>query len=480
MKGNVIDALADKVRQEADEKVPHRADKIEKKKAEDKKIKEQINSYKQKIKELEKESNKWNKKYNRKNKEMETSGKKIRNLENFISKQDKEMNSYVKKLKQVKYELDTIKKDYQSCVTDLSNTKEELFLYQEREKKQKEQGLHVPTVLEEFEQYKKEKSLELQRLRNENKLLKTKNKRVREHLKGVNKRVEKDKRKKVNQSKVVREKDQRIRKLLAKQGEYKQQVAEYRKRFDSLREQATREKTFEDMVQELLDNLSTDTVSDFSGVEKLYREYKRTLQQKKREDSIEGVKNGYILKEGKTFFMSLDESPPRKLNNPKRLRVNDGDACRVFLIKGGTAELDYIYQDTGYSNTRLTVEEKLKLKETSNLRKGKKYKVNEKFMEVVYDKQVIVISAKGLDRYKEYLGRYGNVIKFINPYDTGTKSVFSSIDKADVVVVRPDAVAHSITDYIKENAKDKTTFVYNASAKDVTSAIYRGAVQVDS
>src|SRR5690625_3048654 len=476
MKDSVIDTLTEKVRQEVNEKVPHRASKAEEEQQK-KAVKDEIQGYKIDIKELTITSKRWHKKYMKKDKELQKAKNDNEKMKKELEGRQQEVNRQIKEVKRYRYMNGKVEEERDEFSEELTELKKELLIYKQAERQQKESGTHIETVKQEFDEYRKQAEITQSTLEEKLTKLQKQNKNLKKEVRGQQKgrsKVDRARKQAIEES---QNKDKKIKNLLRIQGENKQREKDYEDQIRSLREQNTEEVTPKERIEDLTIHLTTESVSDYEGVVEFYKVYKRMVQQKKREESIEGKKNGYILKEGKAFFIALDGSKPRKITNPKKLKIRDGDVCRAILIRGGIAELDYIYKEYNNSLREFTVEEKLKLKETNKVRKGKKKNINSQFMEVIYEKNVLVISAKGLDSYKEYLGRYGNVVKFENPYDTGLQSLFREIDKADIVVVRADATSHSVTDYLKEHAKSKTGFVYDASPKEVTNTIYKQATQ---
>lgn len=469
MKDNFVEELTSKTKEKLNG-IPHR---LEKGKQRDRKQDQQdyIKGLEEDVEQLILTSNRWLKKYNKKQKDLENERVENKKLKEEIHDLNVDKNKLLKDTKQLNYKVNKATENEESIEKELTDIKQQLLIYKQKERKEIEQGIHVETLQKEFEAYKAEAEEKIRSLKGELAVQKRRNKNI---VKSVNGEKRSKRRKDTEIEKLIeeiKERDKSIEKHKEGKAVLRNTIENYKKRIKELTEKESQQ-SLEEVVKAIEYDTEKLNEQDLNTLEKMYQTYKSLLQKKEREDQILEVKNGYIVKDKEPFFISLDNQKPIKVTNPKHLILKDGDVCRVYILKGGIAEVDIIHKDNDYKT--FTLEEKLKLKEVQKAGRDKK-KIHPQFLDKVHDKNVVVITAKGVQSYQSYLGKYRNAVVFINPYDMGLKQIYNLIDKADIVVARTDAVPHSVSDYLKENWKEKTSLGYKLSSKALAGIIYNQA-----
>lgn len=224
-------------------------------------------------------------------------------------------------------------------------------------------------------------------------------------------------------------------------------------------------------------NIRNITEEDYKIIEDIYKGYKEIKEKKVNKATVLGEDIGYVIEEGsKKYFISLEGVKAGTIENERYFSVQDGTVCRVDVLDGNKVRIKEVYKT--YDNRRKEWT-KAKKERVDRVKKESKQKVNlgEDFFDEVHKYETLIITSKNVRTIRDYFYRYG-VINVIEPYGEGIRKVRTEINKADIVIVRTDAVSHDITNFLKDEHKEKTVFIYNARGKDIATEIYKKAKEI--
>src|SRR5699024_7065168 len=182
-------------------------------------------------------------------------------------------------------------------------------------------------------------------------------------------------------------------------------------------------------------------------------------KEKEKKDNLIGEVYGYILRESDAcYLIDIETGNKLRINDFNGNKVVDGDVCRVLEYKGNKYVLNKIYTET---SGNLSLEEEDKVKKVRN---RKKKGTAEQYKGSIEDKKVILISGSQTVNYNKY---FNGKVQVINPFEEGTIKILKEVDRADIILVRMDAVPHVVSDYIKGNRKEDTVFLTGSNVKKV-------------
>lgn len=473
---NVIEGITGKIKDELND-IPHRVDKKKKESKKKLKQKELERAYLDHIKEEQQQNKKLIRKLKKETEKTESIQKKNEKLESRINNLEKDYKQEIKHLKRDLFESKKEMEQEQDKNKEIENLKKQIKSYQDDFNWYKEQGIDLRTIQQDLIEYKQEVSEKL----DESKKREQHYKKQCEAMRRKTKRNRKQSIKHHRKQKQFKEENGHISDKL---GRYKEIVREKDIEIKDLHKEVlelTRERkgniTVQDALNVIEKELTIKSVKRFGRLEKLYGTYEKLKQERYEKDNLKSIEYGYVIhQKGQILFQSVDGGKPYKVTNKFFMYVKNNAVCKVKRYRNGENIISDIYKDMKelgkYNDLTETVEQRLKTNNSKKKNDTKSVSVGEDFIKTVAPYKVLVLSSKDLKSYQTYLHGSHNNVEFISPYSEGERKVQSLIDKADIVAVRPDAVAHSVTNYLKSTAKDKTVFCYDASPNTLAVGIY--------
>lgn len=448
-----IGQITDNLKNKRNE-IPHVKNK--KREEENKKLKEENKQLLRQIKSLQDDLGKKEHKIAKQKKNDQKDKEQINKL-----KEDKEKakenekiweNRYYKKEKSEQY--------HKSYIDKIENEKDtiekEVERYKDTIQNQKEQGEYVPDLHLEIDTIKDELETNKQRYEREIVNLKERNKEYRKHITGNKKSVQKEKRKNDELRKELGHHSEKLGYVKQERNGLKKKLKEERSTVSDLRKQIYENK--EDIVGRLnglIEDLNINTIEQFSLLEGLYEEYLEVFQYAEEERNKRDDIYGYIhIENENAYVIDIDKKDSYKITDFKGLSVKDDMVCRITYYMDGRVILEDTFDtDKKYEDDKNRRRRQKKIRNTLKVKYD--YPIN--------DLNIIFLTEKKLNMYRKY---FGEKVTIVQPFEDGEKKVLQEVDKADIVMMRMDAVPHTVSNYVKKEKKDKVVFLDNGNLAD--------------
>src|SRR5699024_10207876 len=397
-----------------------------------------------------------NRKENRYKKNEKQYKSNIRKLESKNEKLQEELNILEKRYHKKERGEQYYKDKEQELIKENEELKEEIKQYQEIEDMQKEQGEYIPELRKEIKTLEEEKNQYIEKYDRKLEELERKNKEIKKHLIGNVKSVTRQKR---ENEKIKRE-----------VGNLGNKIGELREEKNSLRRKLKREQEFTvELRKEIYENetdiskriellgteLTEDTVDKYKILEDIYNEYIEIKDKVEEERGKVDDIYGYLYNKNENAYVKdIDQKDVYQVTEFNGLSVRDDLVCRISIYEDGKVKLDG------------TFESEQQYKEDRDKRrkyKKNKGKINVKYEQSLNGLNVVLLTEKNLQIYHKY---FGDKVKILQSYGEGEKKVFKEVDKADIVMMRMDAVPHAVSNYVKRVKKEHVVFLENGNLKD--------------
>lgn len=457
--------------------IPHNQQKNKKEEVEEEKL---IVEFQLDIDELNKTNKKLAKKVTKRDEQLEKQEKLLGEENELRLEMQKKAKEATKEANKERYEKEQIEKKLENMLRDYNNIKQELDAYKEEERIQKEQGNHVDSVRLEFNKYKENAERQIEALKNGHKTLLKKLRGEKMNRVGSDRKAKKEFKRAEIHLKKIHSKDKKINKLNTALTEHKDQIQYLQTRLEQVSNIDLSEYQISEILSHLMRTLSSSNLTEFKMLENLNALYQSLQEKRKTKKNTIDLEIGYITKGENEIplFIPTSSSGQYMLTNPQELKFFNGDPCRVLTYKDGTAELRYVYKEMELEESEeITLEDKLKLRKAREIQDKKSNGINEIFLEAIKDHSILVLTGKNIGGYRRLLDRYAENIEITNAYQSGYKNAKRKIDKADIVIACTDSISHTITEYVKEHASDKTRLVYELNPLEMTAVIYEQSKQ---
>lgn len=467
---NIIDALIEKTKDKLDE-IPHRQSNV--RETTKKGISEEEN-YRRKLKEQEETIKSLERKLNRSKKDLDERDRKARITEEKLKKVLERAERQKKDLKDEQKVVNYLKGQNHVLEETLEQVQAEVKGYRERDVGYEEQGILTADLLLRIDEQDVQIKKLLTEKHKERRKWEWKEQNLQGHIRGANRSRKRVK----NELEKVKENMKPLSYRIGVLGEENKKLREQNKilaedmqqvRVDNHRNLNNPER----LVTTLIDNLTVETFSGYADMKKLMNLYGVVRKEIKEQADYLGEDLGYVILEGSDhYFISLEEQKAYLIGNIGERKVGEGTVCRAAIYVDKPAEILEFYGTRAGRRTRKTYTQE-RIARINKVQQGRNQKNNlgETFFKEVHGYETLVITAKNLPKYQEYFHRYG-VIDVVDPFSEGARKLKSKINKADIVIVRTDAVPHRVTDHLKETCKEKTVFTIKVKSSEIAGEIY--------
>lgn len=464
---NVIDVMTDKVTEQLS-KIPHRKKGNEEEEKEEKDILREN-------KELQEQVEQMQRKLNRVEKELDVSMRREKTEREKREDRDNQVVGLSSDIEKKERYIVRLEEKVGGLIKDTKKLEREVNILKAQEERLRSEGLHIDDLKSEYDQVAQElKDLkeDIQEERQEQQV----------YIKSLKGSIRGEKRARKRDQDEIKSLHQVNERLSVRAKKSDENVVEIEERNGYLRErlQEIGKELYESKdgvrgrLKWVLNNISKIEEEDYNIVEDLYKKYREVKSNKVRQEGYLGEDIGYVIEEGsKKYFISLEGVKAGTIRNSTEFNIKDGTVCKVDLYKGNTVVIKEVYRTYDKTRKEWTKDKKERVERVKRVSKQKVF-LGEDFFEEVHKYETLIITSKNVKANQDYFYRYG-VINVVDPYSEGSNKIKTKIDKADIVVVRTDAVPHDITNYLKDGLKDKTLFMFNARSKDIATAIYRRA-----
>lgn len=433
------------------------------------KLQKELNKVREKVKVQEEEIASYERKYNRMVKEVRESKRELKRDEKRIVEMEERIEKLVKEESKTKKRIKRLTKEKKHVEDERSKASKQLEEYIRKEREEKKQGVHVETLIKELsekEEENKRLGKEIQQIKREKE---DREKVLVSHING-------EKRAKERVSSILGEKERQIWELTKEQKEWGIKERRLGNRIEELEREVLSERQKQVKYQEdvdgmlvgLFERLDITTVGRYKKLGDLYKRYEEVKKEKEKEERFIKEDVGYVRsKNGRLYYITSKDKRIGEVTDTEGYQLRNGDVCRVKIYED-KIKLVEVFKENKLRRYKRNQTLKKGMEEKTEAGKDSGYIPG--FEEDLEGKEILVVTAKGLQRYRNYFKRYTN-IEIVDPYSEGERKMRQLIQRATAVVVRTDAVPHSVTDYVKERYKDKTQMLYNPTSTDVKNAI---------
>lgn len=386
-----------------------------------------------------------------KNKKLDSQNKtNIKKIANEVEEKGILKNKLIKKEKQVNY-LEDFKEKLEEENTKLKGTNRK---YKEDIRKIKKEEKYIPAYKEKIKVLEEEREEEVGRLNKVIKELERKGKEHKRHIRGHVRALKSERRE-------VRELDAKIGKLTNKMSHYKRDIKIKDQELDRMRNNPVEkyvEKSIGETIKDLTEKITKDNLVEYKGIGKLNGVLKDKEEERRKDKMYIGEYYGTMyIKNGEVYVRNIDNKEENVVTHLNDFGVVNGKVCKYIKYKGGKTEVIDVYEESDLNKFRNQSKGNIKNK------KVKGGKVNT-FKGDLKGLNVILLSGKQVQIYNRY---FNGDVTVIDPFTLGTMRIFNEVDKADIVIMRMDAISHNISDYVKEHKKGSAIFLETSNLFDV-------------
>ncbi|XOT29690.1 hypothetical protein ACLQ7P_22945 (plasmid) [Bacillus subtilis subsp. subtilis] len=227
------------------------------------------------------------------------------------------------------------------------------------------------------------------------------------------------------------------------------------------------------IIHTLIESLTTSNYKEFSLINDLYRKFCRIERGLKlvnrvgqqQEKKVEYELFGNMYKKFDEFvFVDLEGKEYSVREKPNYGGFTNGIPVTAFPIDDNSVVVTYVYRNF---LKEFSMEAEISRNANTKPIEDKKDKSH---FNTIGDFNVLVVSSRNGVKYRDRLKLHGLEADAVDGFEVKSRTL-DLMDKADVVILCVDSMAHAFNDYAKQQNDPKYQYIYNANEEKVISRV---------
>ncbi|ODV47917.1 hypothetical protein [Bacillus subtilis] len=229
------------------------------------------------------------------------------------------------------------------------------------------------------------------------------------------------------------------------------------------------------IIHTLIESLTTSNYKEFSLINDLYRKFCRIERGLKlfnrvgqqQEKKVEYELFGNMYKKFDEFvFVDLEGKEYSIREKPNYGGFTNGIPVTAFPIDDNSVVVTYVYRNF---IKEFSMEAEISRNANTKPIEDKEDKKDSHF-NTIGDFNVLVVSSRNGVKYRDRLKLHGLEADAVDGFEVKSRTL-DLMDKADVVILCVDSMAHAFNDYAKQQNDPKYQYIYNANEEKVISRV---------